>query len=96
MAHKVIWLDQARDDLHALLDYLHPRNPEAAWSYISDLEEACHRLVEFPHMGWQYNERYRALAVRNHLIFYSHNPEQRMIRIVAVIDGRRDIPNLLA
>ena len=92
MAHKVVWLDQARDDLHAFLDYLHPHNPVAAWSYISDLEEACRRLAEFPNMGWQYNERYRALAVRNHLIF---DPEQHMIRIVAVIDGRRDIPNVL-
>ena len=95
MEHKVVWLDQARDDLHSLLDYLHPRNPDAAWSYISDPEEACRRLAEFPNMGWQYNERYRAIAVYNHLIFYSHDPEQRMIRIVAVIDGRRDVPNVL-
>lgn len=95
MATKVVWLDQAKDDIQALLDYLHPRNPSAARSYIDDLEVACRRLAEFPLMGWRYNERYRALAVRNHLVFYSHDPKRDVVQIVAVIDGRRDLAHLL-
>ena len=65
----VVWLDQAKDDIRELIDYLYPENPAAALGYIDDLESACEGLAEFPLRGWQYNERYRAIVVRNHLIF---------------------------
>ena len=44
MPCKVVWLDQAKDDLRGILEYLRPRNPDAAVSYIIDLEDAYTRL----------------------------------------------------
>ena len=33
MAAKVVWLDQAKDDLRAILDYIYQRNPSTAFGY---------------------------------------------------------------
>ena len=95
MAAKVVWLDQAKDELRAILDYLHPLNPTAAIAYVRDLEVACTKLADYPLQGRQYNERYRALVLRNHLIFYRYDDTRDTVVIVTIIDGRRDIPNLL-
>ena len=65
----VVWLDQAKDDLLALSDHLYPQNPLATLEYIEELERACGRFGDFPLQGWQYDERYCAIVVRNHLIF---------------------------
>jgi len=95
MAAEVVWLDQARDDLCELLDFLHPSNPTAALRYVDELEHACEGLADFPMQGWQYDERYRAVVVRNHLIFYRFEHSQNKIVVVAVIDGRRDLTRIL-
>ena len=48
MAAEVRWLDQAKDDLREILDYIAVENPRAAERYISELQAACERLVPFP------------------------------------------------
>ncbi len=48
MAADVVWLDQARDDISELIDYLFPKNPTATLTYIAELERACSGLAEFP------------------------------------------------
>jgi toxin ParE1/3/4 len=95
MASKVLWLDQAKDDIGELLDYLHAENPAAAVRYIDDLERSCAGLADFPRRGRPYNERYRAIVVRNHLVFYRYESEPDEVVIVAVLDGRRELPKLI-
>ena len=91
MAANVVWLDQAKDDVRQFLEYLHPKNPTATTSYVDDLERACSGLADFPMQGSQYNERYRALVVRNHLVFYRHDQNENEVTIVTILDGRRDM-----
>jgi len=91
MAAEVVWLDQAKDDVRQFLEYLHSKNPTAANSYVDDLEKACTGLADFPLQGFLYNERYRALVVRNHLVFYRYKQNDNEVVIVSIIDGRRDI-----
>lgn len=95
MATRVVWLDQAKDELRAILDYLHPLDPSAAITYVHDVEDACAKLADFPLQGRQYNNLYRALVIRNHLIFYRYDEIRDTVVIAAVIDGRRDLQNLL-
>ena len=64
MAAKVVWLDQAKDDLRAILDYLHPHNPRAALDYVFEVEQSCSKLADFPLQGRKYDERYRAIITR--------------------------------
>jgi len=95
MAIDVVWLDQAKDDVKEFLAYLYPKNPSAALSYIDDLESVCAGLADFPQQGYQYNELYRAIVVRNHLIFYRYDETLNEVVIVSLIDGRRDLPSVL-
>ena len=96
VAANVVWLDQAKDDVHQFLEYLHPKIPSAALAYVDDLERACSGLADFPLQGFQYNEQYRALVVRNHLVFYRYNQNLNEVVIVLIIDGRRDIPRFFS
>lgn len=95
MAAGVVWLDQAKDDIRELIDFLYPENPAAAFGYVDELERACNRLADFPLQGWQYNDRYRAMLVRHHLIFYRYENDENKVVIVTVIDGRRDLSRIL-
>ena len=96
MAAKVVWLDQAKDDLRAILYYLHPHNPSAALDYVFEVEQSCSKLADFPLQGRQYDERYRAIITRNHLAFYRYDEARGIVVIAKIIHGRRDIPNLLS
>lgn len=89
------WLEQAREDLLKLLDFIAGENPRAAVDYVQDLQLACGKLAEFPSSGRRYNETFRVLVFRNHLIFYSYEEASRLVSIVTVLDGRRDIARLL-
>lgn len=95
MALSVVWLDAAKDDLRAFFDYLHPLNPVACRAYIAELERTAANLAEFPEQGRRYDDRYRVIVTRNHLIFYRHDAASQTVSIVRVIDGRRDLPNIL-
>lgn len=93
MGANVVWLDQAKDDIQKLIEYLYPRNPAAALAYIADLEQAVRRLADFPLQGRRYNERYQTIVARNHLVFYRYDEETNTVSIVSVIDARRDLPH---
>ena len=95
MATEVVWLDNAKDDVRAILHFIALDNPFAANRYVTDLADACQRLSEFPLSGRRYNARFRCLTFRNHLVFYQFDDAVERVRIVAVIDGRRDIKGLV-
>ena len=93
MAVEVRWLDQARDDLGDILDYIAAENPAAAERYVTELYAACARLASLPQSGRRYNDAFRVLIFRNHLIFH-HYDEAAGIVVVMVLDGRRDLSTL--
>lgn len=95
MANRIAWLFQAQNDLSALHDYISTENERAADAYVEDILVACGRLSEFPLSGRVYNSMYRALVVRNHLIFHRFDEKDATVYIVAVLHGRQDISLLL-
>jgi plasmid stabilization system protein ParE len=92
---EVVWRARAARQLDQIFDYIHEQNPSAAVRYASELRRACERLGEFPERAPQYNERYRALVFRNHLIFYRFARDQDKVLVVAIMDARRDVPAIL-
>ena len=92
---KAIWLDDAKDDVRAILEYMDAENPAAAAKYVAGIADACGTLADFPHSGRRYNPEFRRLVFRNHSIFYRVAEEADEVRIAAVIDGRRDIAALI-
>ena len=95
MAADIVWIDHARDDLLAILDYIGKDNAAAAGSYVAGIEAACVKLAEFLKSGRAYNSRYRVVVFRNHLIFYTFEQNPDVVRIAMVIDGRRDLEHIV-
>jgi toxin ParE1/3/4 len=95
MAAKLEWLDQAKDDLREILDFIAKESPRAAADYVTELVTACDRLAEFPLSGRRYSDQFRVLVFRNHLVFYAYDDPKRVISIAMVVGGRRDISRLL-
>ena len=95
MPSEVVWLDQARDDVSAILEFIAKDSPKASLNYIAELEEQSLQLADFPESGRRYNDTYRCLVFRNHLIFYRYDQTANRVTIVTVLDGRRDVERLL-
>lgn len=90
MAFELVFLDQAKSDLRELFGYLFSVSPSAASHYVDGLEKACDKLRMFPQSGRRYDDRYRLIVYRNHLIFYRFSETASTVHIVAIVDGRRD------
>ena len=95
MALDVVFRKRASADLTNLFDYLNALNPSAAQSYVADVRSACLGLGEFPEKAPRYDDRYRMLVVRNHVVFYRHETDRRRVVIARIIDGRRNIEAIL-
>lgn len=81
-------------DLDAIYDYIARENPRAAAELLGELDGSIHLLADQPKLGRAY--RYRRLRLLPHghyLIFYRERP--RAIEIVRIIDGRRNIADIL-
>lgn len=72
----IIWRSRAVRHLNAISEYLRQRNPSAAKKYIAGLHDSCLLLKDFPETGRRYDDRYRVLVFRNHLIFYRYDPRR--------------------
>lgn len=48
---KLEWLESARADLFAIVDYISDDNPDAAQRVKDDIEDKVEKLPEFPKMG---------------------------------------------
>ena len=102
MPIRLIWTNQAREDLLDIYLRIADEQPTAAERYLKRIEDAIFLLSEQPRMGAPRNDLVtglRALIERPYLIFYRLVPDSsdqaaELVEIVRVIDGRRDLPTL--
>lgn len=95
MPFEVIWSDKAIDDIDSLASFISQDNPPAAERYIAAVYDKCKRLGDFPESGRMFDAKHRVIVVRNHLVIYRFDPHANEIRIITVVDGRRDISKLV-
>jgi len=67
----------------------------AAAKYVTALTQSCDRLADFPLSGRRYNTHFRSIVFRNHLIVFRFDEPNNEVLIAAVVDGRRDIVELM-
>lgn len=72
------------------------KSPSAAAHYIEGLYSACQRLADFPRSGRRYNDTFRVLVFRNHLVFHYFDATSAVVSIAMVVDGRRDLKAFFA
>jgi toxin ParE1/3/4 len=88
---------EAFADLDEIREHIAEDNPDAANRLITEIFDALHALVVFPHQGYlRPNLTSRPLRfklVREHVIVYA--PEKKLLWVVAVFHGRRS-PRVMA
>jgi toxin ParE1/3/4 len=104
MAIEFRWSRQARDDLLRIYVAIGVENAPAAERLYDRLERKAAMLREQPRLGPRRNDigpKCRMLVERPYLILYEITPDAdagsvETIEIVRVVDGRRDVRDLLS
>jgi toxin ParE1/3/4 len=81
----------AERDIEEIGDYIARDNPARAVSFIEELTEKCHRLVEHPAVAPlrpEFGDGVRMMPFGRYLIFYSFGTDELII--IRVIHGARN------
>jgi len=94
MAHEVVWLRAALNDLDAIGEYIAASSPRYASIVVSRLIAASRDLSRFPLMGspvpeWEADE-FRQRIVYNYRLIYRVKGSR--VEILAVLHGARQLP----
>ena len=98
--YTVYWSQTAKDDLSEIIEYISNDSPQTALKILESLERQTNDLCRFPKRGRIIPElkkhniiKYRELIHAPWRVFYKI--EERKVYILALIDGRRNIDDLL-
>ena len=86
------WLELARADLLAIVDYISDDNPDAAQRLKDDIEAKAEQLPGFPKMGrpGRVEGTRELVAWANYIIVYQDDPFY--VRILRVLHAARQWP----
>jgi len=99
MPTKLIWSNQARDDLLDIYVLIGLEQPAAAERYYDRIEQKAHLLQSQPRIGVRRTDirpGLRMLVEIPYLILYRTDPDidEGVVNTVRVLDGRRDLGRL--
>ncbi|HBT96324.1 MAG TPA: type II toxin-antitoxin system RelE/ParE family toxin [Desulfobulbaceae bacterium] len=103
MGYKLIVSRDAHEDLAGIIGYITNElaNREAAASFLDEVEERYNRVINNPHIYALCNDArlermgYRKIVIKNYLILYRIDVENKTVYIVRIVYGGRDYPELL-
>ena len=101
--YRLEFLPVARDDMLEIVRYISKelKNPVAAESLALELVSAAEGVRKFPYSTPVYQparplkHQYRKIPVRNFLIFYWVNEEEKLVTVARVMYARRNYDRLL-
>lgn len=98
--NRIVWATVAADDLREIVDHLRIDSLEAARSFVERVDSATKRLGTHPRIGRVVPElqrqnitRYREVILSPWRLFYRIEPDT--IYVVSLLDGRRDVEEVL-
>jgi toxin ParE1/3/4 len=98
MAFKIIWSEQARDDLQSIVLFIARDNAEIAESFGYLLMSKVDVLAKFPQLGRvvpeENDEAIREIIFRSYRIIYKIWPEKEIIAIARIWHGACGEPDL--
>ena len=98
MAFKIIWSEQARDDLQSIVLFIAQDNPPAAESFGYLLMSKVDVLAQFPQLGRlapeENDETIREIVFRSYRIIYKVLAEKQIIGIARIWHGARGEPEI--
>lgn len=96
MDFKVIWSEEAIEDLRGICTYIADHDPQAAWRMGRGILDHVRILASFPFIGPPYPRGSRGplreIVFRSYRIFYDVSEELYRIEILHVWHGARDDP----
>lgn len=101
--YKIEYLPAAQNDLLEILKYIavNLANKKAATEITKEIVAKIDGLAEFPYKNAVYNPirplnyEYRKLPVKNYLVFYRVDEDLKLITVVRLIYGRRNVNRIL-
>lgn len=98
MAFQIIWSEQARDDLQAIVLFIAQDNPTVAESFGYRLMSKVDVLAQFPQIGRgvpeENDETIREIILRPYRIIYKVLAEKRVVAIARIWHGARGEPEI--
>jgi len=98
--NRVLWTETAQADLNEIIDYITTDSVDNAVRQYEKIKSTCLALIDFPEQGRIIPElknqniiKYREIILQPWRIMYKK--EKNIIYIMAIIDGRRNIEDLL-
>lgn len=98
--YRVRWTEIAEEDLVAIVEYIASNNPDNALAVFDRIRSLADELVSFPERGRIVSElykygisQYRELLPSPWRLIYRIGED--VVFVMAVIDGRRDIEDIL-
>ncbi len=103
MIYKLVVSKEAAEDIEDIVYYIvsELNNPSAAAAFLDDVEKSYHNIVEKPAMYSLCNDYrlrnggYRKIVIKNYLILYRINEENKTAIIVRVVYGGRNYSKLI-
>ena len=97
---RIVWAGVAADDFREIVEHLQSESPAAALRFVDQIDQTVNRLGSHPKIGRIVPElrkqnitRYRELIIPPWRVFYRSEPDT--IYIVSLIDGRRNVEEIL-
>jgi toxin ParE1/3/4 len=95
---RVTWSPRAVDDLQRIYDYIALDSRRAARAQVSRIRASVRRLASFPESGRSvpdlHGTSFREVIVAPYRIVYIYRHEQNRVRVLAVVHGSRDFPDI--
>jgi len=100
MACQIIWSEQARDDLQAIVLFIAQDNPTVAEAFGVRLMSKVDVLAQFPQLGRvvpeENDETIREIILRPYRIIYKVLPGKQVVAIARIWHGARGEPEIPA
>jgi toxin ParE1/3/4 len=94
---EIVITRRARDDFRRIWRYVALDNETAADRLLLAIDEKIELLREHPDSGAarpEISPSARVLVQGSYLILYEHDRAERIVRIVAIVEGMRDLDHL--
>ena len=103
MPVELVWTPHAREDLIEIYTYIGLDNPSAAERVFDAVQLKVELLADYPRIGVRCPDirpSARVLIQGSYLILYETHPDSdegdiHTVEVVRIVDGRRDLKNLL-
>jgi len=98
MAFKIIWSEEARDDLQSIVLFIARDNLSVAESFGYLLISKVDKLAQFPQLGRavpeENDETIREIIFRSYRIIYKVMAKEEIVAIVRIWHGARGEPDI--